>query len=55
MRISKCNISCALAVLAFVSAADAQTAPPAPDSIESHLAAGKNSAGAATTPRIFTA
>jgi metallo-beta-lactamase class B len=45
MRISKCNISCALAVLAFVSAADAQTAPPAPDSIESHLAAGKNSAG----------
>ncbi len=45
MRISKCNISCALAVLAFVSAADAQTAPPAPDSIEGHLAAGKNSAG----------
>jgi len=45
MRISKCNISCALAVLAFVRAADAQTAPPAPDSIEGHLAAGKNSAG----------
>jgi metallo-beta-lactamase class B len=45
MRISKCNISCALAVLPFVSAADAQTVPPAPDSIEGHLAAGKNSAG----------
>ena len=45
MRISKCNISCALAVLAFVSAADAQLPPLAPDSIEGHLAAGKNSAG----------
>jgi metallo-beta-lactamase class B len=45
MRISKCNISCALAVLAFVSAPDAQTVPLAPDSIEGHLAAGKNSAG----------
>jgi metallo-beta-lactamase class B len=45
MRISKWNITCALAVLAFMSAADAQTAPPAPDSIEGHLAAGKNAAG----------
>src|SRR6202171_52290 len=33
---------CALTVLAFISAADAQ---PAPDSIEGHLAAGKNAAG----------
>src|SRR6202140_1670733 len=45
MRISKWNIACALVVLAFVSAADAQTARPAPDSIEGHLAAGKNAAG----------
>src|SRR6266851_3455628 len=45
MHISKCNVSCALAVLGFVSAAGAQTAPPAPDSIEGHLAAGKNAAG----------
>jgi metallo-beta-lactamase class B len=45
MRISKWNITCAFAVLAFISAADAQTAPPAPDSIEGHLAAGKNAAG----------
>src|SRR3989441_13226305 len=45
MRISKWNITCALAVLAFASAADAQTARPAPDSIEGHLSAGKNAAG----------
>src|SRR6266849_2139013 len=45
MLISKWSISCALAVLAFMSAADAQTARPAPDSIEGHLAAGKNAAG----------
>jgi metallo-beta-lactamase class B len=45
VRISKWNIACALAVLALVSAADAQTAQPAPDSIEGHLAAGKNAAG----------
>src|SRR5712691_619092 len=42
MRISKWKITCSLAVLAFMSAADAQ---PAPDSIEGHLAAGKNAAG----------
>jgi len=42
MRISKWNIACALAVLAFMSAAEAQIAP---DSIEGHLAAGKNAAG----------
>jgi hypothetical protein len=34
-----------LAVLAFTNAADAQTAPAAPDSVEGHLAAGKNAAG----------
>ena len=45
MRISKCNVRYALAVLVFVSTTDAQTAPPAPDSIEGHRAAGKNSAG----------
>jgi len=42
VRISKWNITCALAVLAFLSAAEAQIAP---DSIEGHLAAGKNAAG----------
>jgi metallo-beta-lactamase class B len=45
MRISKCNPIYALALLAFVSTSGAQTAPPAADSIEGHLAAGKNSAG----------
>jgi metallo-beta-lactamase class B len=45
MRIPKRNTTSALAVLAFVSAAHAQTAPPARDSIEGHLAAGKNAAG----------
>src|ERR1700693_1778543 len=45
MRISKSNTTWALAVLACMSAADAQTARPAPDSIEGHLAAGKNAAG----------
>ena len=45
MRISKWKTTYALAVLAFMRAADAQTAPPAPDSIEGHLAAGKNAAG----------
>ena len=40
MRISKWTTAYALAVLAFMGAADAQTAPPAPDSIEGHLAAG---------------
>src|ERR1700760_4716352 len=45
MRISKWNVACALAVLAFANAADAQTTPPAPNSIEGHVAAGKNAAG----------
>src|SRR6516162_1089168 len=45
MRISKWNLTCALAVLAFTNAADAQTTPPAPDSVEGHLAAAKNAAG----------
>ncbi len=45
MRNSKWNITGALAILAFISAADAQTVRPAPDSIEAHLAAGKNAAG----------
>ncbi len=45
MRTAKWNITCALAVWAFMSAAHAQTPRPAPDSIEGHLAAGKNAAG----------
>ncbi len=45
MRISKWNITGVLAILAFLNAADSQTVPPTPDSIEAHLAAGKNSAG----------
>ena len=45
MRTSKRNITCALVVLASMSAAEAQTARPAPDSIEGHLAAGKDAAG----------
>lgn len=45
MRISKWTVVGALAVLAFTNLADAETAPSAPDSIEGHLAAGKNAAG----------
>jgi metallo-beta-lactamase class B len=45
MRISKWSIHCALAAFSFMCAADAQTAPPAPDTIEGHLAAGKSAAG----------
>ena len=45
MRTSKWSVTCALAVLAFMSSTDAQTARPAPDSIEGHLEAGKNAAG----------
>src|SRR3989441_5502481 len=45
MRNSKWNITGALAILAFISAAAAQTVRPAPDSIEAHLSAGKNAAG----------
>src|SRR3989454_12736571 len=45
MRNSKWNIACALVVLVFMGAADAQTLRPAPDSIEGHLAAGKNASG----------
>jgi metallo-beta-lactamase class B len=39
------NWICLLAILAFVSAADAQTPAPASNEIERHLAAGKNAAG----------
>jgi len=45
MRTSKWNITCALAVWAFMSVADAQPARSTTDSIEGHLAAGKNAAG----------
>src|ERR1700722_19216850 len=44
MRKSK-SIIWALANLAFMSVADAQSLGPAADSIEGHLAAGKNAAG----------
>src|SRR5215475_14276187 len=36
---------CVLAILGFVSAADAQSPAPAGDSIEGHIVAAKNSAG----------
>ena len=36
---------CVLAILGFVSAADAQNPALAGDSIEGHIVAGKNSAG----------
>jgi metallo-beta-lactamase class B len=42
MSISKCNITFAFVALSLASAAAAQ---PVPDSIEGHLAAGKNAAG----------
>ena len=47
MRNSKRNIVCTLAVLTLVGAANAQSAAkrPVPDTIEGHLAAGKNAAG----------
>src|SRR5271165_2451028 len=45
MRISKWNVTWAFAAFSFMGAADAQPARPAPDSIEGHLAAGKNAAG----------
>jgi metallo-beta-lactamase class B len=41
----KLILICALAVLAVANAAAAQSTPPAPDSIEGHIAAGKNAAG----------
>ena len=45
MRTSRCKITGALCILALIGIADAQTVRPAPDSIEAHLAAGKNAAG----------
>ena len=45
MRIAKWKIGGALAAVALIRGAGAQTARPAPDSIEGHLAAGKNFAG----------
>jgi hypothetical protein len=45
MRISEWSITCALAVVSFMGVADAQIALSAADSIEGHLAAGKNAAG----------
>jgi metallo-beta-lactamase class B len=42
---SKWSIGSSLALLALASAAAAQSAPPAPYTIEAHLAAGKNAAG----------
>src|SRR5438093_8395990 len=45
MWTSKWNIICTLGNLPLMSAANAQIPRPAPDSIEGHLAAGKNAAG----------
>jgi len=45
MWTSKWNITSALVALALTSAANAQIPRPVPDSIEAHLAAGKNAAG----------
>src|SRR6476646_3964424 len=45
MRNTSMSIGCAVAVWAFMSVADAQNVQPAPNSIEGHLAAGKNAAG----------
>src|ERR1051326_1675058 len=45
MSCLKAVFTSALAVLALVSTGAAQSAPPAADSIEGHLAAGKNAAG----------
>src|SRR5438876_10120230 len=54
MRNAKWNIACALVVLVFMGAADAQTLRAAPDSIEAHLAAGKNAAGGSDdTPDFY--
>jgi metallo-beta-lactamase class B len=54
MRSSIWNITCTLAVFSFICAADAQTAGPAPDSIEGHLAAAKNAArGRDDTPDFY--
>jgi hypothetical protein len=41
-------------LLVFASAAAAQTVPPAADSIEAHLAAGKMPPAAGTAHRIST-
>jgi len=45
MPTSKWTAACALGALGFMNVAHAQTVPPGPDSIEAHLAAGKNAAG----------
>src|SRR5262245_6597331 len=45
MRTSPSNIVCPLVVVGLLSPAQGQNAPPAPDSIEGHLAAGKNASG----------
>src|SRR5690348_1450192 len=44
MPMSRRNV-CALSLLILAGVAKAQTARPEPDSIEAHLAAGKNAAG----------
>jgi len=45
MRIPKWTMTCTFAVLAFIGADEVQAANSAPESIEAHLAAGKNAAG----------
>ena len=54
MHTATWNLAFALAAVSLMSVAAAQTAPPAADSIESHLAAGKNGAGGRdNTPNFY--
>jgi len=54
MRTVKWTLAFALAMVSFTSGAAAQTASPAPDSIDGHLAAGKNAAGGRdNTPNFY--
>jgi metallo-beta-lactamase class B len=54
MRTLKWKLTLALAIVSGMSAAAQQTARPAPDSVEGHLAAGKNAAGGRdNTPNFY--
>jgi len=54
MRTLKWPLAFALAIVSFTSGTAAQTASPAPDSIDGHLAAGKNAAGGRdNTPNFY--
>ena len=54
MPFSMRNAVCLFGLVALTTAANAQTGTPAPDSIEAHLAAGKNAAGGRdSTPDFY--